>query len=105
SNNEKEPFEILTGSTDFFSTVRGIRFVEQVYKKMKKDPKPVLSGSFQADNFETPYRSMMMIPMWAAESVFGVIIIAHQTPYYFSLDKFKFIQSFIQHASLAFTNS
>src|SRR5699024_10442602 len=38
-------------------------------------------------------------------AVFGMIIITHQEPYYFSFDKFKFIQSLVQHASLAFTNS
>lgn len=43
--------------------------------------------------------------MWDAEAIFGFIVTAHPSAYHFTFDKFKFIQSFIQHASLAFKNS
>lgn len=105
SDKDPNDFNVLTGSTDYFWTKEGNKFIEQIHQKMKDDPKPMLSGSFQPDSIDTPYHSMMIIPMWSAEVVFGVIIVAHRTPYYFSFDKFKFIQSFVQHASLAFTNS
>lgn len=100
-----ESFDILDGSTEYFTTQNGIHFVCHVYEKMKQDPKPILSGNFQAEGIDTLYNSIMIIPMWSSESIFGVIIVAHHIPYYFSFDKFKFIQSFVQHASLAFHNS
>src|SRR5699024_10574896 len=49
--------------------------------------------------------SIMVIPMLDSERMFGFIIIAHEKPYYFSFDKYKFVQSFVQHAALAYANS
>src|SRR5690625_4526024 len=48
---------------------------------------------------------MIIIALIFSDSLIGVIIVVHRTPYYFSFDKYKFIQSFVQHASLAYTNS
>src|SRR5690625_454115 len=97
--------DIVEGSTDYFMTKNGRSFVRYVYHEMQKNPKPFFSGNFQSDEVKIPYSSLMVIPMWSSETIFGIIIIAHRTPYYFSFDKYKFTQSFVQHASLAFINS
>src|SRR5699024_4527034 len=104
---EKNPslFQILKGSTKFFDTVKGKKFVTYVYNKMMKETQASVYGNFNSREIKIPFASLILIPIQFSESVFGAIIIADRTPYYFSFEKYKFIQSFIQHASLAFFNS
>lgn len=101
----EKSIEILPGSTDFFKTETGNMFVESVYQNIMKNRKPFFSGNYQSDIEDIPFKSLMVIPMNSSESVIGMIIITHPNPYYFSFDTFKFIQTYVQHAALAFTNS
>lgn len=101
----EKSIEILRGSTDFFKTEIGNMFVESVYQNIMKNRKPFFSGNYQSDIEDIPFKSLMVIPMNSSESIIGMIIIMHQNPYYFSFDTFKFIQTYVQHAALAFTNS
>lgn len=97
--------EILTGSTDYFNTVKGKEFIAFAKEKIQTEEKACFTGNFQSNRIKIPFNSLMLLPMRTAENIFGCIIIAHRTPYYFSFDKYKLIQSFIQHASLAFYNT
>src|SRR5699024_3476043 len=76
-----------------------------LYDKLRVAPNPFLTGNFQCECISIPYSSLMVIPLRASDSIFRMIIALHKMPYYFSFDTYKFIQSFVQHASLAFTNS
>jgi len=103
--HDGDNFEVQKNSSPYFMTNEGQKFIEHLYKKIQHDTKPSFTGNFQSDEIDTNMRSLMVIPLLASESVFGVIIAAHTNPYYFSFDKFKFVQSLVQHASLAYTNS
>ncbi|HLR70717.1 MAG TPA: GGDEF domain-containing protein [Pseudogracilibacillus sp.] len=99
-------FEIMVGSTDYFATDDARKFVRYLYDKLRVAPNPFLTGNFQCcECISIPYSSLMVIPLRVSDSIFGMIIALHKMPYYFSFDTYKFIQSFVQHASLAFTNS
>lgn len=103
--NVVDKFEVQKNSSPYFMTEEGQQFIEYMYQKIQLDSKPSFTGNFQSEGIETSIRSLMAIPLLTSDSVFGVIIVAHTHPYYFSFDKFKFIQSLAQHASLAYTNS
>ena len=98
-------FEVMKGSTHYFFSKGGIELIGYLNSVLRKDTNPILSGNFKTIYDEIPYHSLMVIPMWNANAIFGFIIMLHRLPYYFTFDKFKFTQSFIQHASLAFKNS
>lgn len=94
-------------SSPFFQSNVGKQFIQSFYDRLQRSPEPLLSGNFTFENknITNPFHSVMMIPMWEAEKLLGFIVVLHETPYYFSFDKFKFIQSFVQHASLAISNT
>lgn len=105
-NEETEKrFIVSEESTGFFRSNKAERFIEYLYETLKEKPEPILSGNFKADSVVIPFNSVIVVPMWDSEKMFGFIVIAHEEPYYFSFDKYKFVQSFIQHAALAYTNS
>lgn len=98
-------YTILSNSTAYFNTDKGKQLIQEFMKQLSQHPYEILKGNFTIEQPNSVYHSLMVIPMWNAATVFGFIIALHPLPYYFSLDKFKMIQSFIQHASLAFQNS
>lgn len=104
-NEGRETYRITKESTAYFKLSRAKDFVHYLTKRLKKNSEPILSGNFKIESLPVPFNSVMVIPMWDSEKMFGFIVIAHEKPYYFSFDKYKFIQSFVQHAALAYTNS
>lgn len=104
-HDEPNNFIVSSKSTSFFKSHKAEPFINYIMDKLSKQPEPILSGNFKVDSIVIPFNSIMVVPMWDSERIFGFIIIAHEDPYYFSFDKYKFVQSFIQHAALAYTNS
>lgn len=104
-NCKKHPFEILSGSTSYFTTTAGHQFATYIFNRINKKPKPMFIGDFSHDNEKTPYRSIMAIPMKVSGTIYGVITIMHEEPYYFSFEKFKLMESLAQHATLALSNT
>lgn len=98
-------FIIADESTQYFKANSSTFFIEYLYERLHERPEPILSGNFKVEGIAVPYNSIMVIPMWDSEKMFGMIVIVHESPYYFSFDKYKFVQSFVQHAALAYTNS
>jgi len=96
---------ITDESTDYFKTPNADSLVHYLSRRLKERPEPILSGNFKIKYLTIPFNSIMVIPMWDSERMFGFIVIAHENPYYFSFDKYKFMQSFVQHAALAYINS
>lgn len=96
---------ITEESTSYFKYSLAHEFIEYLYDRLQSNPESILSGNFRVDDLLVPFNSVMVIPMLDSERMFGMIIIAHETPYYFSFEKYKFVQSFVQNAALAFTNS
>lgn len=102
---EDSHYEVLAGSTEYFNTVKGKEFVDFAKEKIQNEAKSCFTGNFRSNKIKIPFNSLMIIPMRASEKIFGCIMIAHRTPYYFSFDRYKLILSFVQHASLAYYNS
>lgn len=105
NGQELADYDVLNISSEFFESKLGKRLIQYFYESIHVNTEPVLSGNFKLDFIELPYHSVMMIPMIESDKLLGFIIVLHETPYYFSLDKYKFVQSFVQHASLAISNS
>lgn len=104
-DNIKEKYVVTEESTAYFKSANTEPFIEYLYERLRERPEPILSGNFKVDDIIVPFNSIMVIPMWDSEKMFGMIVIVHENPYYFSFDKYKFVQSFVQHAALAYTNS
>lgn len=100
-----EELDVFNQSTAYFHTKEAEQLIKHLHIQLKNHPKPTLSGHFQSKVIDIPFESLMVIPIIASSNLVGMIIIGHRTPYYFSFDKFKFIQSLVQHASLAYMNS
>lgn len=100
-----EVYQITEESTAYFKLSRAKDFVKFLTNRLLENPEPILSGNFKIDSLPIPFNSVMVIPMWNSEEMFGYIVATHEKPYYFSFDKYKFVQSFVQHAALAYTNS
>ncbi|MGM8213826.1 diguanylate cyclase domain-containing protein [Virgibacillus sp. W0430] len=103
--NNTYPFEILTGSTSYFWTTEGQDFATLIFERINKGTKSIFIGDFTQEIKRTAYRSVMAIPMRISENIYGVITILHEAPYFFSFEKFKLMESLVQHATLAISNS
>lgn len=101
----EKSYELLKESAACFFTENGSQLITYIYHELNIKGEAILSGNFQSRYKKSPYHSLMAIPMWSTKTIFGFIMIAHPMPYHFTFDCFRFIQSFIQHASLAFKNS
>ncbi|WP_010678442.1 sensor domain-containing diguanylate cyclase [Bacillus timonensis] len=102
-----EQIEVLPGSTTFFEEGNGEQYVLYSLKRILAEKEPLFIGDLQVDpSFrKSSFRSMMSVPMVQQNEILGVAIVLHESPYFFSFDKFKLLQSLIHHSSLAFTNS
>ncbi|MGM7720829.1 diguanylate cyclase domain-containing protein [Metabacillus sp. Hm71] len=96
---------IFPGSTSFFHKDEAKVYIEYVQGKIEKD----LEGLFIGDitNFlkNASFSSVMAVPMVQSENFKGCALVLHKTPYHFSFDMFKLLQSLIHHSTLALTNS
>ncbi|MFT4414972.1 diguanylate cyclase domain-containing protein [Fredinandcohnia humi] len=103
----KDSLEVLLGSTPFFENGEGEEFVTFSLRKILKEKEPLFISDLHSDaTFQNAiYRSMMSVPMVQGNEIIGVAIVLHESPYYFSFDKFKLLQSLIHHSSLAISNS
>ncbi|MFC4556715.1 diguanylate cyclase domain-containing protein [Virgibacillus kekensis] len=104
-DGDREEYDILTGSTNYFKTSEGKMFAASIFERVRADREPVLSGDFNATDLFVPYRSVIAVPMVQSDIVHGVTVIMSEEKYYFSFDSFKLIQSLVQHSTLALTNA
>lgn len=100
-----EDVQVVEQSTAYFHTEKAKELIEYLQIQLQHHPKPTLSGYFQSKVIDIPFESLMVLPIMASSDLVGMIVIGHSKPYYFSFDKFKFTQSLVQHASLAYMNS
>src|SRR5699024_6222279 len=86
-------FEILTGSTSFFTTEQGQLFSKELVKKMKqKKNEPVFSSNYKKVYKDLPFRSVMCIPMKQSGTIHGFTVIMHHKSSYFTFETFKLMQ-------------
>lgn len=101
SGHSDNKLRVLAGSTSFFKTVEGTACSAEWLKKIKKTREPIITGKHKVSRFH----SMIMIPMEHAEKVVGAVIMMHEDEDYFTFDRFKFLQTLIQHSTIALMNT
>jgi len=91
--------------TSYFCTVSGHVFIDFVIDEIMKTKEPIFLGELKHSELDTKFKSLMAFPMKSSQNLMGIMIVVHTDPYYFSFDHFKLINSVVQHASLALSNT
>lgn len=106
NNGTNTSYEVQDGSTSYFQITKSKQLIENIIEDQKENPQACFTSNMELEKgFTSDFRSLMVIPLWASNAMFGFIVVGHPLPNYFSFDKFKFIQSLAQHAALAYANS
>ncbi|WP_102274249.1 sensor domain-containing diguanylate cyclase [Cytobacillus massiliigabonensis] len=106
SKDYKE-LKVLQGSTEFFQQKEARLYIEFIKRKVEADEEALFIGDFNLEGESRPacYKSIMAVPMTQSGVLKGIAIVMHQSPYHFSFETFKLLQSLVHHSTLAFTNS
>ncbi|WLR50235.1 diguanylate cyclase [Bacillus tianshenii] len=103
----KADAHLLEGSTDYFQTSEAQKLLQTAVKKLKKAKDSLfvsdLEGNKQFACLE--YRSLLVVPMIQSGELKGGVIALHSSPYHFTFEKFKLLESLVHHSTLAFVNS
>lgn len=104
---DKERYQILNESSEFFRSSEAEEFIHHINDRLKNHQEALFIGDFSVKhpNMNSGYQSVMAIPMIQRGTVNGVVIVLHATPYFFSFETFKLLQSLVHHSTLAFANS
>ncbi|MCD7032746.1 diguanylate cyclase [Metabacillus sp. GX 13764] len=95
----------LPGCTEFFKTDAAGRYRDFVTERLASEKDGVFIGSLGSYLDSAEYQCLMGVPMIENNGMKGYAVILHQTPYAFTFDMFKLLQSLIHHSSLALANS
>ncbi|MBS2970028.1 diguanylate cyclase [Metabacillus sp. KIGAM252] len=98
-------YQLLPGSTGFFITPEAESYLSFVQTKIINEKEGIFIGNLSGQNMSGLYRCLMAVPMMENEQVRGFAIAVHETPYHFTFETFKLLQSLIHHSTLALTNS
>lgn len=98
--------EVLSESTSYFMTEAGRCFLQQLIKQMEKEQEALFLTDAKARNFpDFPFRSLIAVPMTGEKASFGVGVLCHRQPSFFTFETFKLACALIQNAALAFKNA
>lgn len=97
-------FKVLDHSSTYFESEEGKALSNYLLTKINKTQEPVILGS-QPKGLEYKYNSIMAIPMDYSGEMQGVVIILHEKDNHFTLNRFRLMQSLVQHLTLALKNS
>ena len=99
--------KVLNGSTEFFHNKDATIYIEHIKDRLEAEDDALFIGdlnqSMSLDGIE--YRSIMAVPMTQSGIQKGFALVMHHTPYHFSFEAFKLLQSLVHHSTLAFTNA
>ncbi|KQL20830.1 sensor domain-containing diguanylate cyclase [Cytobacillus solani] len=106
SKDYKE-LKVLQGSTGFFQHIDAIPYIEFIKGKVEVDEEALFIGDFNLEDESKPayYKSIMAVPMTQSGVLKGIALVMHHSPYHFSFETFKLLQSLVHHSTLAVTNS
>lgn len=106
-NSENADVNVIQGSTEFFQTKEAEDYIHYIRKKIIKEKESLFIGDFslQFEGAASLYKSIMAVPMAQSGVLKGYALVMHSSPYHFSFETFKLLQSLIHHSTLAFTNS
>ena len=96
--------EVLNGSTPYFYSTSGQQFAIYIMERIKNQRKSIFIGDFSQKDI-VPFKSIMTFPMQISKTIYGAITILHEDSYFFSFEKFKLMESLVQHATLALSNT
>lgn len=107
NDGDVEDYQVLGGSTKFFQHKDSSSFVEHINSTLRNHQDALFVGDFSMKNptINCSYQSVMAIPMIQRGDLKGVVNVLHTSPYFFSFETFKLLQSLVHHSTLAFTNS
>ncbi|MFQ3542483.1 diguanylate cyclase [Halobacillus rhizosphaerae] len=107
NENDKQAYSVLDGSSPFFISERAEHLIYEISRMSGKTQEPLFVGDYAAKTGggECPYQSIMAVPMMAHDQLNGLAVVFKKTPYFFSFDSFKLLQSLVHHSTLAFANS
>lgn len=82
-------------------------YLEHIMKKMQQFPDSIFMVDVEVklDWPDAPYKSVMAVPMMQSGEMMGICIVLHKDAYAFTFEMFKFLQSIIDHSTLAIHNS
>lgn len=106
-SQEGEAFNVLNGSTSFFFTQEVTAYIELIKQKMIEEEEAIFIGDllFPSKRGNTLFKSVMAVPMDQSGELHGFVLVMNCTPYHFTFESFKLLQSLIHHSTLAFKNS
>ncbi|WP_078555505.1 sensor domain-containing diguanylate cyclase [Bacillus alkalicellulosilyticus] len=98
---------VMEGSTSYFFFPETIHEITKVCDKVKQEKESLFIGDIQKEKQYSlgGFRSLLAVPMIQSGKLKGMAIVLHSSPYHFTFDHFKLLQSLIYHSTLAFTNS
>jgi diguanylate cyclase (GGDEF)-like protein len=102
--HSEDDVEILTGSTPYFHTEAGRKLIITYKDEMAESNEAIFTGN-ALDPAPGGFRSVMAIPMVYSGLSLGFTIILHEEAYHFTFEDFKLMESFIEHSSLALSNT
>ncbi|UOQ46136.1 diguanylate cyclase [Halobacillus salinarum] len=104
--NDNKPV-VLEGSSPFFTSAQSDPLISIVNEMVFQQKDALFVGDLQMktgkDRFA--YQSVMAVPMKDHEQLNGLVIVLHHTPYFFSFESFKLLQSLVRHSTLSFANA
>jgi len=106
-SHDQAKAKALLGSTPYFFKKQARVYTDYIKEKLQKGIEPLFIGDLNLSekNHGTTYHSIMAVPVVVSKKIKGFCMIMHQSPYFFSFESFKLLQSLVHHASLALTNS
>ncbi len=96
---------LINDQSVYFHSLSGQVLINYVRDEMNETGEALFLGDLQQEELDIPFKSLMAFPLQTTHDLIGLIIIVHSKPYYFSFDRFKLIQTIVQHASLALSNT
>lgn len=102
--NDKEEYEILEASSNFFVEIEGRQYIQNVSEYIQVEKESLFNADYSNTVNNVPYKSVIGIPIVNQEELIGFVLCLHAEKYFFSFDSFKLMRSLISHASLAISN-
>ncbi|MET1014934.1 MAG: diguanylate cyclase [Paenisporosarcina sp.] len=101
-----EEMEITTLSPNFIASESGQMYISHISEHFQKSGDSLFIADFNKHTDEkVPYHSLMAVPLFDQQEIFGYCFVLHEEAYFFSFESFKLMQSLIHHCTLAITNS
>lgn len=96
----------LPGTTPYFYTKQARIYIDFIKERIQLEKDALYFGDICLQKLTNlkDFHSIMAVPAIQAESLKGFAIVMHQSPYFFSFEMFKLLQSLMQHSSLVVIN-